>query len=63
MTAFDHLKGAVMDMIVDIPEDDFLPRFKDTFVRDGVATFTCNDGNSEAWLREAVPTITLETGL
>ena len=34
MTAFDHLKGAVMDKIVDIPEDGFVPRFRDTFVRE-----------------------------
>ena len=62
MTAFDHLKGAVMDKIVDIPEDGVVPRFRDTFVRDGVATFICNDGESEAWLQEAVPTITLGDG-
>ena len=55
MTAFDHSKGAVMDKIVDIPEDGFIPRFGDTFLREGVATFICNDGESEVWLREAVP--------
>ena len=62
MTAFDHLKGEVMDKIVDIPEDGFVPRFRDTFVRDGVATFICNNGDSEVWLREAVKTIELGDG-
>ena len=32
------------------------------FVKDGVATFICNDGESEVWLREAVPTIELGDG-
>ena len=30
MTAFDYLKGAVMDKIVNIPEDGFVPRFRGT---------------------------------
>ena len=62
MTDFDHHKGAVMDKIVDIPEDGFVTRFRDTFVRDVVATFIYNYGESEAWLREAVPTIELGDG-
>lgn len=62
MAAFDHLKGTVMDRIMDSPEGAFIPRFKDTFLREGVATFICNDGESEKWLREAVPSIKLEDG-
>ena len=62
MAVFDNLKGAVMDKIVDIPEDGFVPRVRDTFEREGVATFICNDGESEVWLREAVPTIKLGIG-
>ena len=46
ITTFDRLKGAVMDKIVDIPANGFVPRFRDTFVMEGVATFICNDGES-----------------
>ena len=49
MTAFDHLKETVMDKIVNIPEDGFVPRFRGTFVREGIATFICPPPCCGAW--------------
>lgn len=38
-TAFDFIKGVIMDRIVDIPVDGFVLPFKDTILREGSATF------------------------
>lgn len=62
MVVFDELRSVVMDQILEIPEGEPVPRFRDTVLKSGMAVFYCQDADSEKWLRGVVPSLKLRDG-
>lgn len=50
MSTFDYFKGTVIERIIVIPKGSFIPRFRDTSLREELVTFICNDEALGKWL-------------